>query len=141
MGYLKIFWRNTDDVVIGSRTIEEYAFQVCNFMNMLYQNIHYSDNKKVFSTGDSMTLPVVYHNLKVELSLIEKKVIPQDEIKYHSLIDSIKKNLESIKVEDEQSKEIKKKCDDDLFEAFKNIQSCYPNLHLKVDTFILIDMK
>lgn len=110
-------------------------------MNMLYRNIHYSDNKKVFSTGDSMTLPVVYHNLKVELSFIEKKMIPRDEIKYHSLIDSVKKNLESIKVEDDYAKEIKKKCDDDLFEAFKNIQSCYPNLHLQMNTDILKDMK
>ena len=53
--------------VIGSRTEAEAAFQVCNFMNGLFTNIHYSDNKKNFSSGDCMTYDVNIHNLKVTI--------------------------------------------------------------------------
>lgn len=55
---------NYDNVVIGSRTLEEYKFQIVNFMNMLYSNIHYSDDEEYFSTGNCMTISVVAHNLK-----------------------------------------------------------------------------
>lgn len=54
--------------VIGSGTEVEAAFQVCNFMNGLFRNIHYSDNKDYFSSGDSMTHRVNIHNLKVEIN-------------------------------------------------------------------------
>lgn len=59
-------------VVIGSRTEAEAAFQVCNFMNGLYRNIHYSDNKEYFSSGDCMTHRVNIHNLKVEIEYLIK---------------------------------------------------------------------
>lgn len=58
--------------VIGSRTEFEAAFQVCNFMNGLFRNIHYSDDKEFFSSGDCMTHSVNIHNLKVEIEYLVK---------------------------------------------------------------------
>lgn len=58
--------------VIGSRTEAEAAFQVCNFMNGLFRNIHYSDNKEHFSSGDCMTYRVNIPNLKVEIEYLIK---------------------------------------------------------------------
>ena len=59
-------------VAIGSRTEAEAAFQVCNFMNGLFRNIHYSDNKDYFSSGSCMTHSVNMHNLKVEIEYLTK---------------------------------------------------------------------
>ena len=49
---------NYQNVVIGSHTIDEYKFQIINFMNMLHDNIH-----KPFD-NNCMTADVVIHNLK-----------------------------------------------------------------------------
>ncbi len=64
---------NTENVVIGSGSIAECEFQIMNFMNMLYNNIHYSDNRKGgdFSTGECMTAPIVYSNLMFFLKKYE----------------------------------------------------------------------
>lgn len=49
---------NYQNVVIGSHTIDEYKFQIINFMNMLYDNIHKPFDERC------MTANVVTHNLK-----------------------------------------------------------------------------
>lgn len=50
-----------EGVVIGSGTLPEYKFQVCNFMNMLYKNI----NQPGMQT--CMTVDVVVDNLEIEI--------------------------------------------------------------------------
>ena len=47
--------KNMDSVVIGSRTADEYAFQICNFLTMLYNNIE--------KESETMTNKVIKHNL------------------------------------------------------------------------------
>jgi hypothetical protein len=62
----KIVYKFPDDVVIGSRTNKEYAFQVGNFMNMLYSNIKKESN--------CTTNKVVIHNLQVELNKLKNYI-------------------------------------------------------------------
>ena len=62
-------------VVIGSRTPPEFAFQTCYFLNMLYSNIHFSDNMPTYISGSSMeinSLTDVSFNLIYELRRLEK---------------------------------------------------------------------
>lgn len=62
--YHKIQLKNSTKVIIGSHTDLEYAFQIGNFMNMLYQNIK--------TESKTMTNSVVVHNLLVEFDLLAK---------------------------------------------------------------------
>ena len=62
--YHKIQLKNSTKVVIGSHTDLECAFQIGNFMNMLYQNIK--------TESKTMTNSVVVHNLLVEFDLLAK---------------------------------------------------------------------
>ena len=57
---------NTDNVVIGSGTLEENKFQVLNFMNMLYDNINEPEKDKC------MTIDVVRSNLEYEIKRLLK---------------------------------------------------------------------
>ena len=58
----KVQLKNPNKVVIGSGTDIERAFQVGNFMNMLYDNIE-AEHK-------GMTNSVVMHNLMVEIEML-----------------------------------------------------------------------
>lgn len=81
------------DVVIGSHTLPEYKFQVCNFMNMLYDNINHSDEVSC------MTVDVVAHNLKFEIdrvNLEEKEMPSLPIIDNGSTIDLIKHLVKEI---------------------------------------------
>ena len=69
-GY-KVQLKNYKDIVIGSGTDLERAFQIGNFMNMLYQNIE-NENKP-------MTLFVVRNNLITELDLLIKYCIDNND--------------------------------------------------------------
>ena len=69
-GY-KVQLKNYKDIVIGSGTDLERAFQIGNFMNMLYQNIE-NENKP-------MTSFVVRHNLITELNLLIKYCIDNND--------------------------------------------------------------
>ena len=60
----KLVYKYGDSVVIGSRTEKEYAFQIGNFMNMLYDNIE--------KESTTMTNRVVLHNLSFEISRLKK---------------------------------------------------------------------
>ena len=79
-----------EGVVIGSRTLPEYKFQILNFMNMLYNNINYPDNDYCMAIG------VVIHNLKVEIrharSCIDKEYYNYDR-KVFMVIDTIFVNM------------------------------------------------
>lgn len=64
-----------NEVVIGSGSIAECYYQICNFMNMLYMNI---DDKK-----RSMSNKVIRHNIqtyfdKLNLNILQKLTDPAD---------------------------------------------------------------
>lgn len=64
-----------NEVVIGSGSIAECYFQICNFMNMLYMNIE--DNKR------SMSNKVIQLNIqtyfdKLNLNILQKLTDPAD---------------------------------------------------------------
>lgn len=52
-----------EDVVIGSRTKKEHAFQIGNFLNMIYNNIE--------KESKTMTNKVALHNIKVDLDILK----------------------------------------------------------------------
>ena len=58
MQILNIDWTNAP---IGSHTLPEYKCQVCNFMNMLWNNINRSERCRC------MTVEVVTDNLRFEI--------------------------------------------------------------------------
>ena len=59
---------NSENVVIGSHTLPEYKFQVCNFMNMLYDNINRSEDCRC------MTVEVVTDNLRFEIKRLASEL-------------------------------------------------------------------
>lgn len=63
----KLQLKNCTKVVIGSNTDIERAFQIGNFMNMLYFNI---ENK-----SQTMTNSAIKHNLMIEVDLLIKHCI------------------------------------------------------------------
>lgn len=75
----KLVYKYGDSVVIGSRTNKEYAFQVGNFMNMLYSNLE--------EESQCMTNKVVLHNLSFEINRL-KPIITGEQ--YHSFSDLLK---------------------------------------------------
>lgn len=85
---------NYPDVVIGSRTVTEYKFQVLNFMNLLRDVIE-KDND--FSINGRSNLNPWSHNLKFEIGRLEKedkiKIWHYDMNKIYSKIDAIQVNL------------------------------------------------
>lgn len=60
----KLVYKYGDSVVIGSHTKKEYAFQVGNFLNMLYSNIE--------KESKCMTNSVVLHNLSFEIRRLKE---------------------------------------------------------------------
>ena len=59
---------NSENVVIGSHTLPEYKFQVCNFMNMLYDDINRQEDCRC------MTVRVVTNNLKFEIKRLASEL-------------------------------------------------------------------
>ena len=120
--------------VIGSRTEVEAAFQVCNFMNGLFSNIHYSDNKEYFSSSDCMTYRVNIHNLKVEIEYL----IKYSKSKYNSdyvfnLLDcmnSLFREMTTHNVEDGVTKIKKAKCHNLWFRILDSLMSEFTLLML-----------
>ena len=120
-------------VVIGSQTPPEFGFQTCNFLNMLYSNIHYSDNMPTYSSGSSMTISVVSHNLKFELSRLEKvkeEYEPNFKKEYHHYFEAIMEELSALEKdhtpESEYTKSIKELCDKLIFKGFDILTKTYP---------------
>ena len=120
-------------VVIGSHTPPEFAFQICNFLNMLYRNIHYSDNKPIYSSGSSMVISVVSHNLKYELSRLEKVKAESDKnfkTEYRYCFETIMEKLSALEKnhtpESDYTKSIKSLCDKLIFKGFDMLDETYP---------------
>lgn len=120
-------------VVIGSGTPPEFAFQTCNFLNMLYRNIHYSDNKPIYSSGSSMVISVVSHNLKCELSRLEKvkaEYEPDFKKEYRYYFETIMEELFALEKdhtpESEYTKSVKDLCDKLIFKGFDVLAKAYP---------------
>ena len=65
MNVLNINWTNAP---IGSNTLPEYRCQVCNFMNMLYDNINYSER------CECMTVEAVTDNLRFEIKRLASEL-------------------------------------------------------------------
>ena len=59
---------NSENVVIGSHTILEYKFQVCNFMNMLWNNVNRSERCRYITVG------VVTDNLRFEIKRLASEL-------------------------------------------------------------------
>lgn len=102
-----------DDVVIGSGTLEEYKFQVLNFMSMLYDCIEKDNNYSPM--GYSNLRPWV-DNLCFEIKRVDKE-LPCSEYysidrNVYSRIHAIETNLEALTLADTDNhiKEVKKHC-------------------------------
>ena len=124
-------WPN--EVVIGSRTPHEFAYQTCNFLNMLYRNIHYSDNMPTYSSGSSMVISVVSHNLKYELSCLEKvkeEYDPDFKKDYRYYFETIMEELSALEndhtPESEYTESIKALCDKLILKGFDILSQVYP---------------
>lgn len=120
-----------DYVIVGSRSIEEYAFQVCNFLSLIENCIHYSDDKETFSTGNCMTIDVCYHNICSYFDQIEKMVEQKETYKrfnYRDYLSALHQNLLHIEKEDDDAKAIKRLCDKLLADAFESLVKTYPTL-------------
>ena len=124
-------WPN--EIIIGSRTPHEFAYQTCNFLNMLYRNIHYSDNMPTYSSGSSMVISVVSHNLKYELSCLEKakeEYDPDFKKDYRYYFETIMEELSALEndhtPESEYTESIKALCDKLVFKGFDILSQVYP---------------
>ena len=124
-------WPN--EVVIDSRTPHEFAYQTCNFLNMLYRNIHYSDNMPIYSSGSSMVISVVSHNLKYELSCLEKvkeEYDPDFKKDYRYYFETIMEELSALEndhtPESEYTESIKALCDKLILKGFDILSQVYP---------------
>lgn len=97
---------NYPDVVIGSRTVTEYKFQILNFMNLL-RNVIENDND--FSMFSYSSLDPWCHNLKFEIGRVEKnediKIWHYNMDKIYSKINAMQTNLKT-----SSSKETKQLC-------------------------------
>ena len=94
------------NVVIGSRTVTEYKFQILNFMNLL-RDVIKKDND--FSVFNHSNLDPWCYNLKYEIGRVEKeegiKIWHYNMDKIYSKINAIKVNLRT-----NSSKETKQLC-------------------------------
>ena len=97
---------NYPNVVIGSRTVTEFKFQILNFMNLLRDVIE-KDND--FSMFGHSNLDPWCHNLKYEIGRVEKeegiKIWHYNMDKIYSKINAIQVNLRT-----NSSKETKQLC-------------------------------
>lgn len=117
---------NTDNVVIGSRTLEEYKFQVINFMNMLYDNINYPDR------DSCMTVDAVADNLTFELKRLIKELKLDDltNTTIWSKIDAIRNDVK--RMNDDNRSSIQKACNKLWRDILKELTNEF-NLEYKIN--------
>lgn len=92
---------NSENVVIGSHTLLEYKFQVCNFMNMLWDNINRSERCRC------MTVEVVTDNLRFEIKRLASELNVSSAIyasKVEELITAIRVIVRELTASDVNSK-------------------------------------
>lgn len=92
-----------NEVVIGSGSIAECYFQICNFMNMLYMNI---DGKK-----RSMSNKVIQHNIqtyfyKLNMNILQKLTDPADKQLFSCLYIDLSETLDRLIENMEQTYEL-----------------------------------
>lgn len=104
-----------NEVIIGSGSIAECYFQICNFMNMLYMNIE--DSKRLMSNK------VIQHNIqtyfdKLNLDILQKLTDPADKQLFLSglyadlsetlnrLIENMEETYKIVELKDSRTSEI-----------------------------------
>lgn len=115
---------NTDGVVIGSNTLEEHKFQVLNFMNMFYDNIHTPEKDRC------MNIDVVRHNLGFEISRVLKETNDLSYTNYKKSLDFIYNNIKTIN--EYNRTETIKKCKKEYFKLLKELKSIF-NLKFEIN--------
>lgn len=85
---------DSSGVVIGSRTISEYKFQILNFLNLLWHEIGKVDDMEAsIGSADSWA-----HNLTVEINHIRKETNDSDSEFYgriYSLIETLRYKIKN----------------------------------------------
>ena len=92
---------NSENVVIGSHTLPEYKFQVCNFMNGLWNNINCQEDCKC------MTVEVVTDNLRFEIKRLASELNVSSNVyatKVEELIVAIRAIVRELTASDVNSK-------------------------------------
>ena len=120
--------------VINYQTPLEFpSHQICNCLNMLYRNIHYSDNMPYYRSDSQMVISIISHNLKYYLSRLEKakaEYDPDFKIQYHYYFETIAEELSALEKsntqESEYTKSIKYICDKLIFKGFDILCKVYP---------------
>ena len=107
-----------NEVVIGSSSIAECYFQVCNFMNMLYENIE--------KENSSMTNKVIRHNIETYFVRINKEHLDKltDEVDKQLFIafyDYVINNLDRLIKQMEQTYAMLKLDEKDKFSEIENL--------------------
>ena len=114
--------------------LEFPSHQTCNCLNMLYRNIHYSDNMPNYGSESPMViLSIISHNLKYYLGCLEKvkeEYEPGFKKQYHYYFETIKEELSALEKsntqEPEYTKSIKDLCDKLIFNGFDILSQVYP---------------
>ena len=120
--------------VVNYQTPLEFpSHQTRNCLNMLYRNIHYSDNMTNYRSDSQMVIPVISHNLKYYLSRLEKakaEYEPDFKKQYHYYFETIAEELSALEKsntqESEYTKSIKELCDKLIFKGFGILSKVYP---------------
>ena len=120
--------------VINYQTPLEFpSHQICNCLNMLYRNIHYSDNMPYYRSESQMVISIISHNLKYYLSRLEKtkaEYDPDFKKQYHYYFETIAEELSALEKSDTQeseyTKSIKELCDKLIFKGFYILSQVYP---------------
>ena len=121
--------------VVNYQTPLEFpTHQTCNCLNMLYRNIHYSDNmSNCISESPTIVISIISHNLKYYLSCLEKakaEYEPDFKKQYHYYFETIAEELSALEKsntqESEYTKSIKELCDRLIFKGFGILSKVYP---------------
>ena len=120
--------------VINYQTPLEFpSHQICNCLNMLYRNIHYSDNMPYYRSDSQMVISIISHNLKYYLRRLEKakeEYEPNFKKDYRYYFETIIEELSALEkdhtLESEYTKSIKALCDKLIFKGFDILSKVYP---------------
>ena len=120
---------------VNYKTPLEFAsHQTCNCLNMLYRNIHYSDNMSNYGYESPIViLSIIFNTLKYYLSCLEKvkaEYEPDFNKQYQYYFETIAEELSALEKsntqESEYTKSIKDVCDKLIFKGFDILSKVYP---------------
>ena len=120
--------------VIDYQTPLEFpSHQTCNYLNMLYRNIHYSDNMSNDRFDSPMVISIISNSLKYYLKCLEKvkaEYEPDFNKQYQYYFETIAEELSALEKsntqESEYTKSIKELCDKLIFKGFDILCKVYP---------------